>query len=59
MSLNIQHLQFRYKPTVPLIENLSLKIESGQIVALTGISGCGKSTLIQLLLGTLKPLKGE
>ena len=59
MSLNIQHLQFRYKPMVPLIENLSLKIETGQIVALTGISGCGKSTLIQLLLGTLKPLKGE
>ncbi|MEY3432007.1 MAG: iron transporter ATP-binding protein [Bacillota bacterium] len=58
MSLNIQHLFFRYKPTQPLIENLSLKIEPGQIVALTGVSGCGKSTLIQLLLGTLKPKQG-
>lgn len=59
MSLNIQNLFFRYKASVPLIENLSLKIEDGQIVALTGVSGCGKSTLIQLLLGTLRPSKGS
>lgn len=58
MSLNIHQLHFRYKTNQPLIENLSLKIEQGQVVALTGVSGCGKSTLIQLLLGTLKPLKG-
>lgn len=58
MSLNIYQLNFRYKTNQPLIENLSLKIEQGQIVALTGVSGCGKSTLIQLLLGTLKPSKG-
>lgn len=58
MSLNIQQLYFRYKSTQPLIENLSLHIKQGQIVALTGVSGCGKSTLIQLLIGTLKPTKG-
>jgi iron(III) transport system ATP-binding protein len=59
MSLNIHQLYFRYKTNQPLIENLSLGIEQGQIVALTGVSGCGKSTLIQLLLGTLKPSKGS
>ena len=58
MSLNIQQLYFRYKSTQPLIENLSLHIKQGQIVALTGVSGYGKSTLIQLLIGTLKPTKG-
>jgi iron(III) transport system ATP-binding protein len=58
MSLEIKHLQFRYKKNQPLIENLSLSIPSGKVTAIVGSSGCGKTTLISLILGLLKPQLG-
>ena len=59
MSLNIDHLTFRYKPNQPLIENLSFHVETGKLVAITGASGCGKSTLLQLILGFIQPQQGS
>jgi iron(III) transport system ATP-binding protein len=59
MSLNINNLSFRYKPTQPLIENLNFHVKTGQLVAITGASGCGKSTLLQLILGFIQPLRGS
>ena len=41
-----------------VIDNLSLKIKSGQYVAIVGRTGCGKSTLLRLLLGFETPQKG-
>ncbi|MBQ9595342.1 MAG: ATP-binding cassette domain-containing protein [Synergistaceae bacterium] len=40
------------------MNNLSLKISSGEYVAIVGRTGCGKSTLIRLLLGFEKPQRG-
>jgi iron(III) transport system ATP-binding protein len=59
MSLNINNLSFRYKPTQPLIEDLNFHVKTGQLVAITGASGCGKSTLLQLILGFIQPLRGS
>ena len=59
MSLKINNLSFRYKPTHPLIENLNFHVKTGQLVAITGASGCGKSTLLQLILGFIQPLGGS
>ena len=42
-----------------LLENISLRVEPGSVVALVGPSGSGKSTLVDLMLGILKPTKGE
>lgn len=41
------------------IKNLSLNIEAGEFVALTGMNGSGKSTLAKLLNGLYKPTAGE
>ena len=41
-----------------IINNLSLKIHSGEYIAIVGRTGCGKSTLLRLLLGFEKPEKG-
>ena len=41
-----------------LIDNLSLKINAGDYVAIVGKTGCGKSTLMRLLLGFEKAEKG-
>ena len=45
-----EHVSFRYKPDVPLIEDLSLAVEPGQTVAIVGPTGAGKTTLVNLLM---------
>ncbi|MEU1283620.1 ABC transporter ATP-binding protein [Kitasatospora sp. NPDC005856] len=45
-----QDVSFRYDPGKPLIEDLSLKVEPGQTVAIVGPTGAGKTTLVNLLM---------
>ena len=58
-SIEVSHVTFRYEDNLPYILNdLSLKIRTGEYVAIVGRTGCGKSTLVRLLLGFEKPEKG-
>ncbi|GAB6899535.1 ABC transporter ATP-binding protein [Kineosporia succinea] len=43
-------VSFRYVEDRPLIENLSLRVEPGQTVAVVGPTGAGKTTLVNLLM---------
>ena len=45
-----ENVSFRYEPDKPLIENLSLRVEPGQTVAIVGHTGAGKTTLVNLLM---------
>lgn len=57
--VELRDVFFRYSPSDPLIlENVSLAIEAGEHVAITGPSGGGKSTLVKLLLGFVEPESG-
>lgn len=38
-----------------LVQNLSFRVEPGQVLALMGPSGCGKSSLLSWLTGTIAP----
>ena len=49
-SVAFEHVQFRYQDDVPLIEDMNLKVEPGQRIALVGPTGCGKTTLVNLLM---------
>ena len=51
---------FRYLPgTRPVLDELTFRIEPGELVAVTGPSGCGKSTMLRLLLGFEQPQEGS
>ena len=49
-AVEFEHVKFRYVLDVPLIEDMNLKVEPGQRIALVGPTGCGKTTLVNLLM---------
>ena len=44
---------------VNVLDNINLKVEEGEIIAITGPSGCGKSTILNLISKLIKPTYGE
>ena len=46
-------------PGSPILSDINLEVQRGQITVLLGTSGCGKSTLLKTLSGLLPPLSGR
>ncbi|GAA2806819.1 thiol reductant ABC exporter subunit CydD [Kribbella solani] len=46
-------------PEQPVLDEVSFVIPAGQVTGITGASGGGKSTLLGLLLGTIRPDRGQ
>ncbi len=60
MALELRNVTFRYAPgEEPVLNDVSLKLETGRAVAVIGPSGCGKSTLLKVLSGQVEPEAGE
>jgi ATP-binding cassette, subfamily B, multidrug efflux pump len=58
-AIEFRHVTFTYPGAErPVLENISLRIESGQTVAFVGATGSGKSTLISLLPRLHEPPPG-
>jgi ATP-binding cassette subfamily B protein len=49
-QVSFENVSFRYEPDQPLIENLSLTVHPGQMVAIVGPTGAGKTTLVNLIM---------
>ena len=58
MSLKIEHLTGGYGH-IPVLKDISFKVEPGEIVGLIGLNGAGKSTTIKHVIGLLTPQKGN
>jgi ATP-binding cassette subfamily B protein len=50
---------FGYDPEAPVVEEVSLRLETGEQVALVGVTGAGKSTLAKLLTRQYDPQRGS
>ena len=59
-EITVSHVSYRYNPgDEPAIDDVSLEVKPGQIVAIVGGTGCGKSTLLKLMADLYEPESGE
>ena len=56
--VKVRNLAFAYDGR-PVLQNVSLEVRAGEVLALIGPNGAGKSTLVKLAAGLLRPQGGE
>ncbi|HEY5365933.1 MAG TPA: ABC transporter ATP-binding protein [Casimicrobiaceae bacterium] len=56
--LDIQHVSAAYGAT-KVLDDVSLSVEKGELIALLGSSGCGKTTLLRSIAGFVTPTAGR
>lgn len=56
--LNIENVSYSYDKKTKVLDNLNLKVEKGDFLALIGPNGCGKTTLIKLICDLLEKQVG-
>jgi len=54
-----RHVSFGYEPAQPVLHDVSLAVEPGTRVTITGTTGAGKTTLVSLLTRFYDPTAGE
>ena len=59
-EINLKEVTFSYPDKInPALDKISLTIKPNSMVGIVGTSGSGKSTLIDVIIGLIKPQKGE
>ena len=58
MSLAVENISAGYDK-VPVLKDVSLKVERGNICALMGRNGSGKTTMLRCINAILKPMQGR
>ncbi len=57
--LNLTHVSKTYNKTHKAVDDISIKIEPGQIVGFIGPNGAGKTTTLKMITGLLNPDAGS
>ena len=57
-KIEFENVSFYYEKDKPVLDNVNLKIEAGQSIALVGETGGGKSTIINLICRFYEPTGG-
>jgi ATP-binding cassette, subfamily B, bacterial MsbA len=48
-SIEFKNVSFAYEPEIPVLQDISLTVKAGEMIALVGSTGAGKSTFLDLL----------
>ncbi len=56
--LKVSEIEVRYSG-VPVVHNVSLEVNAGELVSVVGANGAGKSTLLKTIAGALHPSRGS
>lgn len=66
LTLRLDGVSFSYETrkgtagnTPRILQEISLNVSAGSVIAIVGRSGCGKSTLLRLMAGLLQPSEGQ
>lgn len=57
--LEVKNLSFSYDSNEEVLNKVTFKVHSGEILGILGPNGGGKTTLLKLITGQLKPNSGE
>ncbi|WHZ31146.1 ABC transporter ATP-binding protein [Desemzia incerta] len=49
-AVEFDHISFSYNPKNPLMKDISVRVNPGEMVAIVGPTGAGKTTLVNLLM---------
>ena len=55
LRLKIENVNFSYERGNPILKNINISIESGNVTSIFGLNGSGKTTLIKLAARLIKP----
>jgi len=57
--ITFEHVSFSYEASVPVLQDVSLELQAGEILALVGPSGAGKSTMLNMIPRFYDPTSGS
>jgi ATP-binding cassette, subfamily B, bacterial len=57
-KIEFEHVSFSYSPEQPVLRDINVSVQPGQVAALVGPTGAGKSTIISLVSRFYDPLEG-
>ena len=57
--VKLDQVDFSYTPEFPILKNVSMEVNPGQIIGIVGASGEGKTTFLRILLGIVDVSRGS
>lgn len=57
--IEVKNIRKSFDSRSLVLDDISMKIEEGDLIRITGTNGCGKSTLLKIMCGLIKPDSGN